>query len=1034
MTVSIAFAVIGGVIFIGFLANILFRVTKIPSALLLIAIGVVLGPVTGWMPSASLMDIAPIFGTVALLIILFEGGLELDIGSVIREAPKATLLAVLVFAFSFGTVLAFALFLLHMSMFHSLLLAGILSAASPAICLPMISGLSVRKEIQTLLKLESTLADVLLIVTVVLILDFQTAGSHGSMGMVSRFVVSFAVAFLIAVVAGVLWARLIGWMGREPLAYMLTLGFVFLLYVSVEELGGSAAIAVLLFGIMLENMQRIAGRAGGRVRYLFGIDIRAEQFVLNEFMKNITEEISFLVRTFFFVYLGLIIDFKNITPGIALSSVGIVALLLVGRGLGVWCIRKPGRLTAGEMGTVVALLPRGLTTAVMAFLPAQYGIAGTGLLPVYAFTVIILTNVLMTVGIFAGERRLASERAAAGGPAEAPLPVAEAGMAAGSVPDSPMDVPAPAPAGEVVPEEPQEDLPGSVAPESAPPPSFTWRMSQFLGIRPADRKYFYIEAIRASSLAHAQFWVLIFFAAALTVLGLILNQSAIVIGAALIVPIAWPVVAAGFALTIGDVYFFFKLLLKLALAAALIVALSSAFGGLLPFNAVNAEIASRTRATILDFLVAFFAGMAGAAMLFSRKRTLQFLPGTILGVTLLPPLAVMGFGLGSGLHVDIFQGAAILFTSNFFAAVLGASWIFALAGMPSVAGLKSIRTFKRRELNKPVVKTIFRRLGLQDLAEGTGSVRSRILMAAVFLLALVIPLQMAFNQLSMEFRARQAVSELEKIFEVPGRSAIINSASSIGEDAIVVRIQVATNAFFTSSDIRRFEERVSDRTGKAARLDLVQSLSDVGEGEKIRGILSQTVPSPAEYLPGIPELTIGLSNELEKSLRAVPMPRSVTILGASAGLGPGGQAATFRIDYLADEALSEDASSILTQMLERQMKLGAGTIRLAHVPARYSVRLDANGRVSAADAPQLLATADLLRQFPRLHAEIAWPGPGGEAQADRALPALRAIAPILGDPARMSFLPEPSPEARTAILNLRPDPASGSGRFIGPLP
>jgi hypothetical protein len=64
MTVSVAFAVIGGVILIGFFANLLFRITKIPSVLLLIAMGVILGPVAGLITSASLIKIAPIFGTV----------------------------------------------------------------------------------------------------------------------------------------------------------------------------------------------------------------------------------------------------------------------------------------------------------------------------------------------------------------------------------------------------------------------------------------------------------------------------------------------------------------------------------------------------------------------------------------------------------------------------------------------------------------------------------------------------------------------------------------------------------------------------------------------------------------------------------------------------------------------------------------------------------------------------------------------------------------------------------------------------------
>jgi uncharacterized hydrophobic protein (TIGR00271 family) len=545
-------------------------------------------------------------------------------------------------------------------------------------------------------------------------------------------------------------------------------------------------------------------------------------------------------------------------------------------------------------------------------------------------------------------------------------------------------------------------------------------MSRLLGFRTEDRERRCIEAIKTSSLAQPQFWVLVFFAAALTILGLVLNQSAIIIGAALIVPIALPVVAAGLALAVGDTYLFLKLLLKLALAAALTVAFAASFSGLLPFSAFTAEIASRTKATILDFIVAFVAGMAGAVMLFSRRRMMQFVPGAVLAVTLLPPLAVMGFGLGNGFNIEIFRGGAVLFAANFFAAILGASLIYAVAGMPAVAGLEVIRDWKQRELNHPIVKLIFERLRLKRLAGRTGSVRSRLLVAAIFLLALVIPLQMAFNQMSLEFRALQAISEVEKMFELPGRSAIINSTSNIGEDAIVVRIQVATNAFFASSDIRRFEERISDRTGKPTQLYLVQSLSDIGEGGKIRGMLSQASQQRTEYNASIPEMAVGLRDEIEKSLRMAPLPQSITLLSASAELSLSRQSSTYRLDYLADIPLSEDARELLVQMLQRQMKLNSGGLNLVHVPARYSFNPDLKGEIPVAERAQLQSIQSLLAQYPQLHADVELPRFAAGKRADKLRTALCALAPLLGDPARAAIASNQSQD-RTAKITLKPE-------------
>ncbi len=94
-------------------------------------------------------------------------------------------------------------------------------------------------------------------------------------------------------------------------------------YVSGIDFDAFAIIAsfvLLMFGMMLENIGVIAGRTGGRLRLLFGIDIHAQQFVLHEFMKHITQELSFPIRTFFFVYLGLLLNFGNLNPRIGSLS------------------------------------------------------------------------------------------------------------------------------------------------------------------------------------------------------------------------------------------------------------------------------------------------------------------------------------------------------------------------------------------------------------------------------------------------------------------------------------------------------------------------------------------------------------------------------------------------------------------------------------------------------------------------------------------------------------------------------------------
>ena len=94
-------ALIGGIIVAGFLGNLIFKYAKIPSVIKLMLLGVLLGPVLHLADPESLLQITPFFGKVALLIILFAGGLKLNIETVVAQLGKAVSLAILAFLATF---------------------------------------------------------------------------------------------------------------------------------------------------------------------------------------------------------------------------------------------------------------------------------------------------------------------------------------------------------------------------------------------------------------------------------------------------------------------------------------------------------------------------------------------------------------------------------------------------------------------------------------------------------------------------------------------------------------------------------------------------------------------------------------------------------------------------------------------------------------------------------------------------------------------------------------------------------------------
>jgi hypothetical protein len=97
-----------------------------------------------------------------------------------------------------------------------------------------------------------------------------------------------------------------------------------------------------------------------------------------------------------------------------------------------------------------------------------------------------------------------------------------------------------------------------------------------------------------------------------------------------------------------------------------------------PIDEPTTEILSRTQPNILDLLVAIFSGLA-AGYSVSRKEVSGALPGVAIAAALIPPLCVVGYGIGIA-EFDIALGALLLFITNLIAIILAAAVIFLALG------------------------------------------------------------------------------------------------------------------------------------------------------------------------------------------------------------------------------------------------------------------------------------------------------------------------------------------------------------------
>jgi potassium/hydrogen antiporter len=400
MSVDTILGLVGLIILVGLAGEAGFRRTGVPSVLLLMGLGILLGPVLGYAEASRVALLAPYFGTLALLIILFDGGLNLQFMKVMKETPMALLFSITVFACSVGAVAAVYVWGLQGQWRQGLLLGAILGGTAAAIILPVVSQLTtLREPTKVLVSLDSAFSEVFVVV-IALALMGSFNDSAGGSGVVKDIFHAFFDALVLAALAGALWARLLTLVAGQTLSYMLTLAAILVLYYVAELVGANGAITILLFGLVLGNMETLAGRMVRPLRLLIGYELDRAKFVLDAFLKRINEELSFLVRTFFYVLLGLIVDLSQLTWamagwGMAFFVVIFAVRIAVTYGLG----SVTGTWSRSERVLISAMMPRGVATAVMAFLPASAGIPDTEHFPMYALTVITFGVLFMALSL-----------------------------------------------------------------------------------------------------------------------------------------------------------------------------------------------------------------------------------------------------------------------------------------------------------------------------------------------------------------------------------------------------------------------------------------------------------------------------------------------------------------------------------------------------------------------------------------------------------------------------------------------------------
>ncbi|MDG6991259.1 MAG: cation:proton antiporter [Nitrososphaerota archaeon] len=390
------FTIVAAIIVVGFGGELFFKKTGIPAFVFLIFMGILIGPVLGFLSRAAILPSLGIFAVLTLLMVLFYGGMDTKFGSLLSDGGRATV-QVLIYVLGSTAAIAVAVhFLLRWDPVSSLIFASMVGGeTTAAVVIPLTRSLKLPQSTASFLTLESAINSVFSIILFFTFVGIYQSGTTDWMVTFQVVASNFSVGIVLGALLSVAWVIVLNRLQDGKYTYVLTLGLVFATYVISSRLGGSGVLSVLIFGAVLGNYA-ILNRS---------TDLHLSMEPLQRKLRVFQEEISFLMETLFFVFLGLTFV---ITPSSVISTLnlGVVILLLL---LFVRIIATTASTSGSDLakdsGSIILMCAQGLVPATLAIISVNDGLPHASEFLNIVTYVIILTNLVTSAGAISRMRR-----------------------------------------------------------------------------------------------------------------------------------------------------------------------------------------------------------------------------------------------------------------------------------------------------------------------------------------------------------------------------------------------------------------------------------------------------------------------------------------------------------------------------------------------------------------------------------------------------------------------------------------------------
>jgi hypothetical protein len=383
LTTYTTLIILSALVIFSYLFDLIAGKTKIPSVLLLLFLGIGIRQVIEYfgLRVYNFATILPTLGTLGLILIVFEGALELkyspDKNAVIKRSFFSALIILL------ATAAAITCIIMELSgegFYRSLVNAIPFCVVSSAIAIPSASGISKHKK--EFIIYESSFSDILGII----LFNFLLGNKEFNVGSFANLGIELIAIMAFAFCACMLLLYLIGRITHH-VKFFLIISLLILVYAIGQQYHLSSLIVVLALGLFLNNADQI--KLPWFRKYFLYNKLRYE---LKQLFQ-LSAESAFLMRTFFFAIFGFtmqIDELKNwsvmMVGGLILLAIYVIRFLY---------IKVIGRT---DLMPELVIVPRGLISVLLYYnLPQNLRIPGveTGLL----FVVILGTSIIMSLGL-----------------------------------------------------------------------------------------------------------------------------------------------------------------------------------------------------------------------------------------------------------------------------------------------------------------------------------------------------------------------------------------------------------------------------------------------------------------------------------------------------------------------------------------------------------------------------------------------------------------------------------------------------------